>query len=180
MKKMLIGALVGGILLFVWQFLSWSMLNVHLSQMSYSPNQTAILDCLSANLTEEGAYFMPTVAPGTSAEQTQIAMTDAIGKPWAQVSYHKAMSMSMGMNMTRGLIIDIMAVGLLCWLLLQFAELNFKKSLMASLAVGLISFLSISYLSSIWFETNSIPDLIDAVVSWGLVGSWLGWWLNRA
>jgi len=45
--------------------------------------------------------------------------------------------------------------------------------------VGLIGYLTIPYLNSIWFETNSIGHLIDAFVSWGLVGIWLGWWLPR-
>jgi hypothetical protein len=32
----------------------------------------------------------------------------------------------------------------------------------------------------IWYPMFDIRAyLIDAVVSWGLVGIWLGWWMNR-
>ncbi len=32
MKKMIVGALVGGLILFVWQFLTWGALNLHEAQ----------------------------------------------------------------------------------------------------------------------------------------------------
>lgn len=179
MKKLLIGAMVGGIILFFWQFLSWSILNVHLSTMAYTPSQDAILECLEANLSEDGFFFMPTVSPGSSSAEAQAKMEESIGKPWAQVYYHKAMKNNMGMNMFRGLVADVLAVFLLCWILLKFAALDLKTSLLASLAVGFAGYLAIGYTNAIWFELKTLPDLIDALVSWSLVGLWLGWWLKR-
>lgn len=178
MKKQLIASLVGGILLFVWQFLSWSMLNIHGSEMAYTPNQDKILENLTQNL-EEGSYFLPNLPPGSSSAEEQAYMQNSVGKPWAIVSYHKAMNMSMGMNMFRGLAVDFVAAFLLTWLLLKFASLDMKTSVLTSLAVGGIGYLTIPYLNSIWFESNSIGHLIDAVAQWGLVGVWLGWWLPR-
>ncbi len=179
MKKQLIASLVGGLILFFWQFLSWSMLNVHAAEFQYSANQDRVLEALSQNL-EEGHYFMPGVPPGSSPEAEQAAMENSMGKPWAMVSYHKSMDMSMGMNMFRGFMVDWLAAFLLVWLLLKFAQLDFRTCLFAALAVGAIGYLSISYLNSVWFESNSIGHLIDTVVQWGLVGVWLGWYLNRA
>ncbi|WP_236973473.1 hypothetical protein [Membranihabitans maritimus] len=59
MSKIWIGSLVGGLILFIWQFLSWSMLNIHDNEMEYTPNQVQILEVLNENL-EEGNYFLPT------------------------------------------------------------------------------------------------------------------------
>ena len=81
--------------------------------------------------------------------------------------------------MFRGLVADILAGFLLCWILLKFAALDLKTSLLVSLAVGFIGYLAISYTNAIWFELKTLPDLIDALVSWSLVGLWLGWWLKR-
>ena len=50
---------------------------------------------------------------------------------------------------------------------------------MAALAVGFTGYLTIPYLNSVWFEASSIGSLIDTVAQWGLLGVWLGWWLNR-
>lgn len=177
--KMIIGVVVGALLVFVWQFLSWAILNLHGSEQKYTSEQDAILQMLGEKLSEEGTYFLPTVPPGTPADEAQKAMGAAAGKPWAQVSYHKAMNTSMGMNMLRGFLTDIVAVFLLVWLLGKIPELTMSTSILASIAVGVIGYLTTEYTNSIWFETNSMPDLIDAVVSWALCGTWLGYWMNK-
>ncbi|NNE30078.1 MAG: hypothetical protein HKN16_10590 [Saprospiraceae bacterium] len=179
MKKILIGALVGGLILFIWQFISYGMANLHYSQMEYTDKQDEVLAALAATGLEEGTYFMPTFEPGTPREEMEKAFEGRIGKPWAQVSYHSDMQNNMGANMARGFVMNVIVMAILCWILLQFADLTFGKSVLASIGVGVIGYLVISYLNSIWFMTNSLPDLIDQVVQFGLAGSWLGWWLNR-
>ena len=176
MKNQLIGALVASLILFIWQFLSWAMLNLHGSEMSYTSNQDAIMEVLNANL-EEGDYFLPASPPTATMEEQQAVMDNAVGKPWAKITYRAAMSNNMGMNMFRGWIVDFLAAFLLCWILLKMTNLDFKTCLLSSLAVGLIGYFTINYIDSIWFEGNSLPDLLDAVVQWGLCGAWLGWWL---
>lgn len=83
------------------------------------------------------------------------------------------------MNMFRGFVINFVSVFLLCLLLLKNPAIDFKYVLSGCLVVGLVSYFTIPYINSIWFDTNSIPDLIDAVVSWGLCGLVLGWYLTR-
>lgn len=177
--RMIIGATVGGLLVFIWQFLSWAMLNIHGSEQKYTANQDAILQNLGTQLTEDGTYFLPTFPPGTSSEEQQKLMEAAGGKPWAQISYHKAMNTNMGINMLRGFLADVVAVFLLIWLLSKIPELTMGSSIMASVVVGLVGYLTTEYSNSIWFEANSIPHLIDAIVGWALCGTWLGYWLNR-
>lgn len=179
MKKQLVATLVGGVILFVWQFLSWAAIPIHQSEYGYTPNQDKIMEALNQNLTEAGTYMLPGSAPGTSHEEQAAQMERSAGKPWASISYHKSLSTDMGMNMFRGFMVDLVAAWLLVWLLLKFETLNMGTALQTSLAVGIIGYLTIPYLNSIWFEGNSIGHLIDAIVSWGLVGAWLGWWLPR-
>lgn len=178
MKKHLIASLVGALILFIWQFLSWSVLNVHGAENAYTPNQDAILEFLSQNL-EEGEYFLPTAPPGAPQEEYQNLMEESIGKPWARISYHAEMEMSMGLNLIRGFVVDFVAVWLLVWILLQFAQLDFKSALITSLMVGAISYLTIPYLNSIWFEGNTLGYVVDVIVQWGLMGIWLGWYLKK-
>ena len=179
MKKQLIATIVGGIILFVWQFLSWSLLNIHAAEYQYTPNQDKIIEFLSQNLNADGGYMIPQAAPGSTDEERQAVMENAMGKPWATINYHKSMDMSMSMNMIRGFAVDLVAAFLLVWLLLRFAHLDFKTTFMAALAVGFTGYLTIPYLNSVWFEASSIGSLIDTVAQWGLLGVWLGWWLNR-
>lgn len=180
MNKSLIGALVGGIILFLWQFLSWGVAVFHANEMKYTENQDEILEFLDGKLEPgSGTYFLPRVPKGTSAEDMKAATEAAQGKNWALISYRSDLQMGMGLNMVRGFVIDFVAVLLLCWVLLQFAELTMGKTIMASVAIGIIGYLTISYLNSIWFEYGTWGALIDAIGSWLLVGLWLGWWLRR-
>lgn len=179
MKKQLIGALVGAVILFMWQFLSWSVGTIHGAEFQYTANQDKVMEALSANLTENGTYFMPQAFPEASSTEKQQYMQDHADKPWAIISYRTSFNTNMGMHMVRAFAVDFIAAFLFVWLLLQFAKLDFIKTVLSGLAVGIISYLTIPYLNSIWFETSSIGYLIDAIAAWGLTGVWLGWWLNR-
>lgn len=178
MKNQLIATLAGGVILFLWQFLSWTMLNVHGAEYQYTSNQDSVMAALAQNL-KEGSYMLPQPAPGSSKEEQQAFMEKNMGKPWASISYHESFEGSMGMNMFRAIIVDFAAVFLLVWLLLKITNLDFKTALLSSLAVGAIAYLTIPYLNSIWFESNTIGYLVDWVAQWGLVGTWLGWWLTK-
>lgn len=182
MKKMLIGAIVGGIIIFAWQFLTWGALNLHENQQRYTPKQDSILAYLNTQFNEDGAYMMPTFAPGTSNSEMEKQMKATEGKPWAQVIYHKSMpGMSkMFMNMGRSLIINILVVWLLCWLLVKIPNPSFSTIFLGSLGTGLIVFFNMPYVMHIWFGSFDLTaHFIDALVSWGVTGLWLGWWLRR-
>ena len=143
----------------------------------YTPNQDKILASLNGQL-EDGTYFLPTVAPGASAEDEAVARTSAMGKPWAVISYHKSFDMNMPMNLIRGFAADLLALFILCWLLLKIERPDFKTILLACISIGLINYLAEDYNFSIWFDTNTFPDLIDYIVQWALVGAWLGFFLT--
>lgn len=179
MRNAIIGALIGGILLWLWQFLSWTALDLHRPGYDYHPKQQEIMDCLGQQLSDDGFYFLPNVPKGASAAEMQELEKTMAGKPWALIQYHKSYNTNMGLNIVRGLLVDMVAAFLLCWVLLNFAQLNLQKVLLSALAIGLLSYLTTYYTNHIWYEMPTMPDLIDAIVGWGLVGLWLGWWLPR-
>lgn len=179
MKKLLIASLVGGILLFLWQFISWNMANFHESVQQYTPQQEKIISFLNELNLEEGGYILPIPPPGASMDEWNKLMDDAVGKPWAKVEYHKSLSNNMTMNMVRGLVINILTIFLLCWILMRFRSLRFSNIFTASLLTGLIVFFNVPYTQAIWYEAfDTWAHLADAVISWGLVGAWLGWYLG--
>jgi len=178
MKKQLIATLVAALIIFIWQFLSWGAINFHSSESQYTDKQDAILQMLSQNL-KTGSYQLPMPAPNSSAEEQKAMMENMAGKPWATISYHEAYDANMGMNLIRGFVIDILAAFLLVWLLGKMANPSFQTILLSSLAVGFIGYFTIPYLYTIWYETSSLGYLIDAIGQWGIVGLWLGWFLNR-
>jgi hypothetical protein len=179
MKKLLIAALVGGFILFAWQSLSWSMMDVHASEMSYTSQQDEILKTMADVGLPEGTYFLPTAPPGSSFEVQTAVQERAIGKPWARISYHDQFEMDMGSRLFRGYTVNFLVVILLAWVLLKFEDLDFSSALIASLCVGAIGYFTFPYLENIWFSEGTMGYLIDTVVQWSLVGAWLGWYLPR-
>jgi hypothetical protein len=182
MKKTIIGAIVGGIILFIWQFLSWTILNLHSAQQKYTPKQDSILAYLGTQFSEDGAYMMPTFAQGTPRDEQEKQMKATEGKPWAQISYHKSMigMNGMFMNMGRGLLVNIVIFLILCWLLTKINAPSFATVFIGTLGIGFISFMNGPYTNHIWYPTfDLMAHFVDTLVAWGAAGLWLGWWLRR-
>jgi hypothetical protein len=182
MKKMIIGCIVGGLIIFAWQFLSWAALNLHTNQQKYTPKQDTVLAFLSSQFNEDGAYYMPNVPPGTSSSEMEKQMKASEGKPWAQVFYHTSMPgmNSMFMNMARAFLVDIVIIWLLCWLLVKIPSASFTTIFTGTVFTGLITFLYGPYTMHIWYGSFDLMiHFLDVLVAWGVAGIWLGWWLRR-
>lgn len=182
MKKSVVGSIVGGLLIFIWQFLSWTVLDLHRPAQQYSPKQDTIMSVLSSHLTE-GGYLMPST-PGTATmEEMEAFGKKNLGKPWATVQYHASFdtdSNKMFMNMGRGLLTNIIMVWLLCWIFSKTTRAGFGNVLLSCLFIGLIVFINAPYTYHIWYTSFDIKaHLMDALAGWGLCGVWLGWWLGR-
>lgn len=175
MKKNIIGAIVGGLIIFIWQFLSFTVLNLHDDANTYTPNQDSVLQYLGEHL-KEGQYFLPGAAPGASSEEMEKATPN--GKPWVIIAYHTSYNASMGMAIGRSLATDIVMIFLLCWVLSKIPKARFGTIFIACICVGLIAFFNVPYTTHIFYQTFDIMAYFnDALISFGLCGLWLGWWL---
>lgn len=182
MKKWLIGSLVGAILVFLWQFLSWSMLGIHDSEAKYTPAQDSIMSHLSSVIKEEGMYRLPTLPPGSSMDEWEPFSKEMNGKPFATIVYKSAYADGMTKPMIRGFLIDLVLVFLLIYILTRGATPKPIRVVAGSVAAGFFCWLLGPYTAHNWFQLPMeaiTGHLIDALVAWGLVGLWLGWWLNR-
>jgi hypothetical protein len=183
MKKLLIGAIVGGLLIFIWQTLSWTMLDLHRPAMDYTAKQDTIISVLNATLDKEGGYYMPAVPQGTSMDEAIKAAEKMNGKPWATIQYHKSLDANnnaMYISMAQSLAANIVMVWLLCWILGKWGKTGFANIFMACIFTGLIVFINQPFNNFIWFKIFDLrAHLIDALASWGMCGIWLGWWMSR-
>lgn len=179
-KHWIIGSLVGAIIVFAWQSLSWMMLGVHDKQMKYTPAQNEIMTVLSANLTEEGLYALPSAATN---KEKEAMMKDMEGKPWASIIYHKAYDTSMGMRIVRAFLVDLFLVITLIYLFTRGGTVPIPRRIFSgAFAYGLAFFLGGEYMGRIWFDLPwhmIMGNLIDNLAAWSLCGVWLAWWMNR-
>ena len=183
MKKNLIGAIAGGLLIFIWQTLSWTALDLHRSSQDYTVKQDTILNFLNTHLTKEGGYLLPTTPKGASFEEATKMGEQGQNKPWASIQYHSSLNSSMNemyMNMLRGLVADIFMVWLLCWILGKWGKTGFVNIFLACIFTGLIVFINEPYSQFIWYKIFDVrAHLVDALAGWGLCGIWLGWWMKK-
>jgi hypothetical protein len=180
MKKLIIGALVGGLIIFIWQTLSWTVLNLHHASQEYTPKQDSIMNYLNNQFSEDGSYLLPSYPPGTSYEEMQKQMEFTKGKPWMQIQYHKVMNTNMGANIAKGLVVNIIMVAFLCWIMMKLSPASFGTIFTACLFTGIIVFINSPYTVHIWYiKADIMAHLYDALISWALCGIWLGWWLKK-
>ena len=181
MKKQLIAAIVGGIIIFFWQFLSNAALDLHRPAQEYTPKQDTILSFLQSQQLEPGRYFLPNTPKGASSEEQQALMEKVEAKPWAIVDYHATWSNAdMLINMARGLLVDILMVWLFVWLITRNGTPSFSTIFMSAVVLGFIAFLNFPYAYFIWYKSPGIwSDFMDAIVAWAAAGVWLGWYLKR-
>ncbi|MBU3744027.1 MAG: hypothetical protein FGM61_05670 [Sediminibacterium sp.] len=183
MKKYLVPSLVGGIIIFLAQTLSWTVLNLHLPAQGYTPKQDTITQFLQQQLEKPGGYLIPSAPIGTSMDDQMKLAKNWEGQPQIMIQYHEGFSMSgskMGMNMLRSLVSSILMVLLFCWIIQQFRTRSFFTYWVAALAMGLIVYIQIPYSTFIWYKIfDNRAFLIDCMAGWAACGAFVGWWYSR-
>jgi hypothetical protein len=171
MKRKLLFSLIGAIIIFVWQFLSYAMPNIHKSAMQYTPAQEKMLQALKDSGITEGMYLLGQPDPSLSSEQQAAAMKDYDSKPWAVVNYHEKNSMSMAMPMIRGFLVCFVIAFLLFFIFLQQKNPTLQNRILVALSVGLIAFFFEPYTNFIWFKAPDIfAHFADAIIPWLILG----------
>lgn len=171
MKQKLLFSLIGAVIIFAWQFLSYAMPNFHKSASAFIPTQDSILTMLEKQGITEGMFLLGQPDPSLSQAEQQAMMESMDGKPWAVINYHKQNSMDMAMPMIRGILVCFVISFLLFWLFLQQKNPTLVNRLYLALAVGMIGFFFVPYTNFIWYKAPDIfAHFADAIVPWVILG----------
>ena len=180
MKKLLIGAIVGGVLVFGWQTASWTFLKLHGKETMQAKGQDSIINYLSSQFSEDGQYMIPRANDNASQKEMEEMQKSMTGRPWAVVSFHKEYKADMIMNAVRGLLGCMIAVFFVCWILMKQNPSSFGGTFISCILIGIAGYLFIPYAGHIWMQVpGAMQNFLDVILSWGLCGLFLGWWLNR-
>jgi hypothetical protein len=176
MKNFVLFSLLGGGILFGWQFLSWAMPNFHESAVTYTPLQDQILTAIQEAGLQEGMYMLGQPDPSLMQDMAKYEESAAQyeGKPWAVINYKSSNTSTMGTNMLRGFVVCILIAAMLFWMMQQLKTPSLKNHLLLSLGIGFIGFLFVPYTNFVWFkEPDVYAYLLDGIAPWLLLG-WLG------
>lgn len=191
MQKILIGSIVGAVILFVWSFLSWAILPLHLHTYMYSPVQDTVLSILKDHNLETGVYSFPMAdnrnVSGFDAkfrEESEKVMKENTGKPMATVFYEKEGYDMSSMTMVRGFLFNFLAVLAVCILLAPaFTTIDsFFGRWWLTLIVGLLINASGPLIQFNWMGVPwefTLDMIVDNFLNWGITGLWLAWFLKK-
>lgn len=169
MKKHLLFSIVGGIILFVWQFLSYAMPNFHQKANTYTPLQDTILATLQGVGLEEGMYMLGMPDPDDPEAMKKYQEMET--STWATLNYRINDSNGMAMPMTRGVVVCIIISAILFMLFNQQKDPTLIKRIVLALGIGLIGFFFVPYSNFIWYkEPDVFAHLLDAIVPWMILG----------
>jgi hypothetical protein len=119
MKKILLGGLVGGVILFLWSFLAWVILPLHSSSLHGITNEDAVITALQQSLAGKAVYMFPH-NPGKDADQAaQDAWVEKMKRgPSGLIMYNPyGTDPMMPRQMIIGVLLDFVAALLVSWLL---------------------------------------------------------------
>jgi hypothetical protein len=119
MKNILKGGIVGGIILFIWSALAWTVLPLHKSSLHNISNEDAVISSLQTNLDAQALYVFPGRPDPSAGQPAMDAWTEkAMRGPVGLIVYSPQGTdpMMVGQFIV-GIIIDIMAALLAAWFL---------------------------------------------------------------
>lgn len=181
MKKVIISSLIGGVIVFLFQFMSWSFLGIHKTATKSVANETEVMNVLNANLKESAVYDMPAYNMEASHEDMEKEMAARNGKPAARVIYHAAYSTSMGKPMTQGFLLDLLGM-LFVAILISKNIGSFGSRFTTALYMSLYSLCLGAMMDWNWWQTPMSyisGTIIDTIIIGVLSGVWMGWYWGR-
>jgi hypothetical protein len=180
MKSLALGAVLGGVVAFIWSAASWMVMPWHNSTMNSFTNEDAVAQVLLENAPTSGMYWLPGLPPNYDtmpAEQKKAADAAMQEKmktsPFLYGVVLRRWQENMARSMTYGLLFDILAALLISMLVLKTSGMSYAGRVMfivtVALAVGVIAVLP----NWVWwhFPTRwTLVTMADLVVGWLLAG----------
>ncbi|MBI4548255.1 MAG: hypothetical protein HY707_09760 [Ignavibacteriae bacterium] len=176
MKKIILAAITGGIILWVWGFLAWVVFPLHKPSIRNISNEDAVIEVLRTNMDAKGVYIFP----GMPADYNQASMEAYTQKymrgPMGMIIYDpQGSDPMMASQFINGLIIFIISAFLAAWFLSRStaaASSYFARVLfcgMLGIVVSVFTYLSAwNWMGYPLDYTTAM--MIDAIVGWLLAG----------
>ena len=121
MSRNLAGGIVGGIILFMWGFLAWTVLPIHSSTIRNLQNEDAVISALQQSIDTKGMYFFPARphAHGSPSPEEEKAWAEKYERgPIGMIMYDpQGSNPMMPMQMITGVIINILSALIVAWFL---------------------------------------------------------------
>jgi hypothetical protein len=180
MKKILIGGVVGGIIVYIWSALAWVAIPVHKSSLHSIPNEDVVINAMRSTMKDGGVYIFPGMPEGSDqAAATAWAQKYQQG-PIGMIMYSPAGSNTMmPSQLIFGLIVDILAGILGAWFLSRSTAVASsymaRVSYFGMLGIFVALVTHITHLIWLGFPWDYTAAMIaDSIIGWLLGGLGIG------
>ncbi len=171
LQKIIRFGVIGGVILFVWGILVWTIFPWQKNQVKMFANEKNVASVIKGNATESGLYVLPDLK-GYSEDDLDKAKERMRKGPFiiAMVSL-SGRSPGMIGAMFKTLILKIIAASFVAWLLIQ-AKAKSNRAIKFVTVIGFVIALSTSLPPVIWLGVPvlfGLPCLIEGTIGWFFV-----------
>jgi len=184
MVRLLIGAVLSSIVLFVWGFAFWVISPLRFGVLRTIPNEEAVIDALKKNLPETGVYLSPFAEESRFKEDREAAQKELAEKhkegPLVQIIYRKNGIDPMSPVTFAAGFANMLVASLLIGLLLKLALpglASYSSRVLFVFVAGVFAAVTIDLSTPIWFHQPWGLPLFNALYhasGWFLAGLVLG------
>jgi hypothetical protein len=161
-KQIAIGAIVGGVILFVWSAISWMALPWHMMTMTPFKDDHAVAQAIVANTDRSGVYFLP------SSDQNLMA-----SGPLVYAAIRREGMTSIVPNLIKALAIDVVSAALVMWMLLQLSDRSFMGRVAFIVVLALVIGVAARLTDANWWgfpAGYTAVSIVELVIGWFLAG----------
>jgi hypothetical protein len=184
--RILVAAIFGGIVLFVWGFVAHMFLGLGNPGIYQPAHEDIVLSSLHEGLGQQsGVYILPSFDPNKWNDQAARA---AYAQKTATSPYAWVVYMPQGVDMTnmsrqlpREWASDTLSALMLA-LVMGLAAFGFAKRMAIALLAPLFAWLSVLVPYWNWYHFPGAltwAALVEQVIGWLLAGAVIAWWLGR-
>lgn len=173
-KKTAISIILGALIIFIWNAISWMALPFHTDSMMNLPEDAISMSQLSNTLTESGLYHYPGLPDGSPESQKAIEDKLAMGPRITMMIFQKGpSSMYNPGDFFLTFIFNLIVVAILLYIVNKIGKKTQNNIFTTCVFAGiLVSFQSDMALMN-WYKFPigyTVANIFDHIIAFGLVG----------
>lgn len=178
-----IAALVGAIIMFVWQMSVHMFLPIGEMGMKAPANEDVVIQAIASGTPDPGIYYLPYFDMAKADDSVALAAWEAKANRYSFLVVGTPLSdpMSMGPQLGKQFVVNLLSAFIVAWLLVATAW-GFGARVVGSLAIGLFGWFANVVPQWNWYHFPTdfmIGGLLEQGIGWLLAGIGMAWWLGR-
>ena len=180
-----IAALIGAIVIFIWQSISHMFLPIGNMGFRMPANEGVVIESIASGAPDSGIYMLPALDPAKWNDEAAMAEWETRAKAnrfsFVVVSPAQENPASMAKALTVQFVCSFIMALVIAWLLAA-APWSFGMRVAGSAAVGIGGWAMNSLPLWSWYKFPTdyvLGTFIDQTIGWALAGVAIAWWLGR-